>query len=279
MSDVVNFKLRYTGEESEHGIANFYDVAQAMVGFQRSLALTTHLLLNDKVIVQAPSLRGAEIFVHPPQKGSFLVEATVLIGATGWLLTRPTDTPLGHAVSSAYDFLLRSTLGVSVNYDESLAESLDRANLKISQGKFDDLAEKCEVAIRDMHRPVIASETAERGIVESSGWDPKKSIRLTEQTYDLISYERRSVTTTEYYGFISSFNVNSYSGRLYVSSEKRTIPFKLEKSLHSKKIARLFSRNMEMLAAEQLDAPLHLTAYENQSAMGRVKSIFVTQVN
>ncbi|WP_455750023.1 DUF7946 domain-containing protein [Rhodobacter capsulatus] len=56
----MEIKLSYTGRTAEAHQLDFYDAAQAMVGFQRSLALTAHLVINGTIITQAPSLKGAK---------------------------------------------------------------------------------------------------------------------------------------------------------------------------------------------------------------------------
>ena len=71
----VEFTLSFTGSRAELNQIDFYDVSQALVGFQRSLALTTHLILNGKIITQAPALKGAEIIATPPVAGSWKLPA------------------------------------------------------------------------------------------------------------------------------------------------------------------------------------------------------------
>jgi hypothetical protein len=64
----VRFSLVFEGEEADTNRLDFYDAADALTGFQRSLALTTHLMLNGEIIVQAPSLRGARIYLDVPEQ-------------------------------------------------------------------------------------------------------------------------------------------------------------------------------------------------------------------
>jgi len=47
---MVEFSLSFEGDRADRHELDFYDAAQAMLGFQRSLAITTHLVLNGKVI-------------------------------------------------------------------------------------------------------------------------------------------------------------------------------------------------------------------------------------
>jgi len=86
----------FSGSRADQNEIDFYDVSQALVGFERSLALTTHLILNGKIITHAPALKGAEIFALPPAEGSWKLSAAILVAATGvyHLGTAPKDTPI-----------------------------------------------------------------------------------------------------------------------------------------------------------------------------------------
>ena len=113
MAHLINLTFSYSGEDAENHQLDFYDTAQALIGFERSLALTTHLVLNGKIITQAPSLRGAKIFVIPPAAGSWEIVAGIFTAGTGTALyklaTAPRDTPLGHFVSSIYEYVIQRT--------------------------------------------------------------------------------------------------------------------------------------------------------------------------
>ena len=57
----IDISLIYRGNESDVGRIDLYDIGRALVGFQRSMALTIHAVINDEVITQATSLRGAAL--------------------------------------------------------------------------------------------------------------------------------------------------------------------------------------------------------------------------
>src|SRR3954454_24922820 len=104
----LTFTIAYSGNVADQNQIDFYDIAQALVGFQRTIALTTHLVLNEEIIVQAPSLRGAHILTFPSEEGSWKTTAAVvgsILTSTYFLGTAPHDTPIGNIISSAYDYL------------------------------------------------------------------------------------------------------------------------------------------------------------------------------
>ncbi len=111
--------LKYEGKLADDHELDFYDAARALAGFQRSLALTTHLVLNGEIITQAPSLKNARIIVTTPQPWSWEVIASIIGGA--WVLgTATKDSPLGHLLYSVYDYVVSQALGFPVDYNKSL---------------------------------------------------------------------------------------------------------------------------------------------------------------
>jgi len=71
---MVGFTLSFEGSDANNHQLDLYDAAQAMIGFQRSLAITTNLIINGEVITQAPSLRNARIISTPPEEGSWKIK-------------------------------------------------------------------------------------------------------------------------------------------------------------------------------------------------------------
>src|SRR4051794_8941447 len=111
----VEITLSYSGSRADQNEIDLYDVGQGLIGFQRSLALTTHLVLNNEIITQAPALKGAEILALPASEGSWKITAAVAV--TIWTIgTAPKASPLGHLISSAYDYVISETLGFHVDY-------------------------------------------------------------------------------------------------------------------------------------------------------------------
>ena len=157
MTDTVKFTISFEGNSSDNHRIDLYDIAQALTGFQRSLALTTHLILNNQVITQSPSLKNAEIYSLPSKDGSWKMTA-VICTALYSLGTAPKDTPLGHIIYSAYDYVISESLGVHVDYNKTLGklyeESENKKLPKIQQYQLDSVIEKCSFSIKEMHRPI-----------------------------------------------------------------------------------------------------------------------------
>ncbi len=65
------FELSFNGNWANNNQIQFYDVAQALVGFERTLSLTTHFLLSGDVITQSPSSKSFSLIALPAEEGSW----------------------------------------------------------------------------------------------------------------------------------------------------------------------------------------------------------------
>ncbi|MFH7326423.1 hypothetical protein ACHHTY_08020, partial [Desulfurivibrio sp. C05AmB] len=155
MNHDLQLTLSYTGNEADEHEIDLYDVSQALIGFQRSIALTTHLVLNGQIITQSPSLKGARIFALPAEDGSWKIKAGIVFTAAVGLYhigTAPVNTPLGHLVHSVYDYVISESLGFHVDYNKSLGQLYEEYQEKevglpeIRQSQADSLIEKCTTA-------------------------------------------------------------------------------------------------------------------------------------
>lgn len=234
--DPIEFSLIFEGRESDEHIIDLYDVSRALMGFQRSISLTTHLVLTGEIITQSTALSGARIVTFPSEEGSWKTTALV-VGALGTSLytlgTAPKDTPIGHLVRSAYDYVVNETLGFHVDYEKTLLQQYNETKKSIEnlpqlpQSKLDSLIEKCEIALKDIHRPIVESRTAASARISSrtSGGVKEIGSSFTPNTYQYISFTEREVNSLRIFGKVSSYNSNTYKGRIYIDEERRPIPF------------------------------------------------------
>lgn len=288
MPHILNLKLSFTGEEAENNQLDFYDTAQALMGFERSLALTTHLILNGKIITQAPSLQGAKIYAIPPEEGSWeIIAGIVTVSATALykLGTAPRDTPLGNLISSAYDYVVRRTMGFRVNYEQTLGQQLEDANRndgapEITEQRLDSLIEKTETAVRQMHRPIVESQTASKATIFSLTRTGQRQIArpLTLDTYERMQLVDRS-REVELEGSVSSYNINTYKGRMYVDDEQRPIPFELAESNRDEDTITIIASSLARNATNRIrQGRFRFRAYKYLTSTGRLKALNVTEM-
>jgi hypothetical protein len=286
MAEIANFTLKYSGALADDSRLDFYDVSQALIGFQRSLALTTHLVLTGEIITQAPSLDKAQIFLDTPEPGSWKITA-IIVTSIYSIATAPPGTPLGHMVSSAYDYIVNQSLGFHVDYDSTLGRQIEelstteKGTSASPEAKLDALSEKCEAAIKSMHRPMTVSETAEEAeiIAEVSGRAQKVGPSLDRSTYEFLAYSVESDTPQEYLGRISSYNVNTYKGRIYVTAQGRPIPFELSEADRGSRNVRAIVRSLSENAQDRSSEPnVALRAFAYTSRTEKLKRLLVVNV-
>lgn len=259
--DIIKFDFKFEGLDADEHRIDFYDVNQALIGFQRSLALTTHLVLNNKIITQAPALKGARIYALPPEPGSWKTTAVIAAFAAGayQLGTAPHDTPMGHLVFSMYDYVISESLGFHVDYDKSLGQLYEAERKKgvelpqLQQTRADSLIEKCSKAVTEMHRPIFMNQTAASASI--AGTIKQRhlplSTSLSFETYQYLHETFVEPNEIDIIGRVSSYNANSFKGRIYVPEEGRPISFELVPSARSRPKLILITSSLRTSAIER----------------------------
>jgi hypothetical protein len=284
---VARFSLSYSGALSDQNEIDFYDVGQALIGFQRSLAITVHAILNDEVITQAPSLKGAQLLVLPFESGSWKV-TTVLIASIAAAAHAPKDTPLGNLVSSAYDYVISESLGFHVDYNKTLGQQYDEVYPKGSsrrsplRSRLDSVIEKVDTAIINMHRPIVHSETAIQASISAAVGEIETlfDAKLNRETYDFIDYTQRTDLPENLSGRVSSYNINTFKGRIFVDSEGRPIHFELSEGARDRgSVAVITNSSVENAQSRRGDkGTIGFSALRNLSRSGQLKGFYILSV-
>ena len=282
----IEFAIGFYGSDADQHAINFYDAAQALVGFQRSLALVTHFVINNEIITHATALEGAEIYSTPPEGGSW--KTTAIVVTALWTIgTAPKDSQVGHVISSVYDYVVSETLGVHVDYDESLGQTLEKHRAQKEQAsaresQLDSLIEKCEVPIKNMHRPVVKSATANEGKIVYRAPEGDRPIGppMDFFTWEYIDKSSLSDTEEELEGWVSSYNINTFKGRVYLSQFGRPVPFILAEDSRNATQVAMITTSLNANAKDRLsdDGRRYFKAYRNVSSTGRLKGIYVVHI-
>ncbi|MQB05835.1 hypothetical protein DXT91_17130 [Agrobacterium tumefaciens] len=253
MQEYLRTSIVFDGATAANGIIDFYDVQRALQGFQRTLSLVTHLALNGEIITQSPSLKGAEILAIPPEVGSWKFTAVIVSSLTTGIYTvgtASTDTPIGYLVSSLLDFTLNKSFGIELDYEKTIRQLIEEKNLSTSAlptpEQLNSLAEKTQNSIIDMHRPI------EKGSAKTASIQAVKGGRLTHigpyLDLNTLTAAKEIIEINkivEFKGKISSYNMNTHTGRIYLPSEQRTIPFQLARDSISREVERNISRSLD----------------------------------
>lgn len=290
MDDSIAFTISFAGNASDYSKIDFYDVGKALIGFQRSLALTTHLVLNGDVITQAPYLTGAEIFAQPPEQGSWKFTAVIAVSIYS-VTSAPSDSVLGHIMKSGYDYVISQSLGFHVDFDKTLGQQYEEYRQEAElipaprQSKFDSVIEKCESSIREMHRPIVMTETANSAslVANISGKAFPLSHSLNQVTFEYINETITEEEPIEVSGFVTSYDSNTYKGRIFIPEENRAISFELSEQAQSiDYIDEITSKlNKNAVARLRFGGPsdfVTFIAYEKRSRAGRLKGLYVIRL-
>ncbi len=287
----MKFSLNYYGGMADEHLLDFYDASRAMMGFERTLALTAHLVINDEIITQVTSLKGARVLLAPMEAGSLRIPAYVVAGATAIysLGSLEQDNPIGHLMYSAYDAMVHAALGTGLNYDKPLREHIQAPQAPIKQflpndPKIQALVEKCEAPLAEMHRPITKSETARSAeIVEGRGVRMPRPIGppLTSETYDILRYAERDLKPSMIFGKVASYNLNSFKGRMFCMHEQRLISFVLSEQCRGpnevKRIVESLGANAADINSDASIIKFHVIAERRRT--GSVRSYRVMQLS
>jgi hypothetical protein len=281
---VAKIELCYVGRAADDHQLDFYDTASALVGFQRSLAITTHALLHGEVITQAPALRNATILIEPPEAGSWKILATVTAGLFA-LGTASKDTPIGNLVRSGYDYVVSETLGFHVDYDKTLGqqyEDVHKAGYQIpilTPARMESVIEKCEVPIRDMHRPIVKSQTAIAASLISVRPEGRAVLghQFNLQTYEYMLELRPRLNDTLFEGRVSGYNMNTFKGRIFLGEAERPVSFELGDEARNPVVISAITRSLAYNAGARRspEGLIHLRALPLETRTGRLKSLVV----
>jgi hypothetical protein len=288
--DILTLSLSFTGRLADRHRVDLYDVSQALVGFQRSIALTTHLVLNDEIITQSPSLKGAEIHALPPEDGSWKMKVLVVLTSAYGLGTLQNNSPLGHLVFSLYDYVVSESLGVHVDLNKSLGVVYEEAKKKqqelpaIRQSQADSLIEKCSTAMHEIHRPIYKSGSATKASVSAYVGARRVPLQtaFTLETWQYIHETRTSDAPQQFIGRVSSYNSNTYKGRIYVEEFGRPVSFELGEHTRDERVVELVTTSLQTNALRRFndaEGIVHFSAFLRTSRSGRLKSLLITHVS
>jgi hypothetical protein len=174
-------------------------------------------------------------------------------------------------------------MGFSVDYNKTLQQQYsDRiAQNHISESKLDSLCEKIETSVADMHRPIVISKSANRAQISRCDHEIQDiGPLMTSLTYDYVKQTIHDNDEIAISGYISSYNVNTFSGRIYSIEEDRPIPFELDEQARGR-------RNVGLITTSQHNhgqtpftpsALVNLSGTKLVSVTNKTKKFLITAV-
>lgn len=216
-----------------------------------------------------------------------------LVASTTFALgTAQGNSVLGHLLFSMYDYVISESLGFHVDYGKSLGqqyEELQKKKLKeqlpvIQESKVDSLIEKVHRAVVEMHRPLVISKTASDCTILGHYGNQERPLggTLTLETFEFINETVRLKTPNTYQGRVSSYNINTFKGRIFIPELGRPVAFELQEGSRSNRVVQDIATSLFHSGLKQWNekgATVFIVAFMNTSKSGTLKSLTVTKVS
>lgn len=177
-----------------------------------------------------------------------------------------------------------------MDYEQSLGQLYEEHNEneieppRIEQHQLDSLVKKCFTAITEIHRPIFKNQSATKANISSSITNRNKDIgpEFNIETYQYIREEFVSEDPEIIQGRVSSYNNNTFKGRIYVAAEGRPIAFELAENCRSNQVIQLIVASLSVNAIKDLDSEwsaINCMVFKNTSRSGHLKSYSIFQVS
>jgi uncharacterized protein YegP (UPF0339 family) len=157
----------------------------------------------------------------------------------------------------------------------------DKSNIHIiTESQLHSAAEKCENAIQEIHRPIIKSRTAISASIFTNLNETDSRIILDSRTYDHLNDIEELPESEKVEGYISSYNINTFKGRIYLPALGRPISFELSDSMRTVAIVNLITRSLAINAEKEnlADALLECIVYKRQSRQKHLKGFKIVSI-
>src|SRR5690606_18465875 len=148
----------------------------------------------------------------------------------------------------------------------------------------DALIEKCSTAITEIHRPIYKTQTASRAVITADYGNGHERIGSTFDldTYDYIREEFEADDSVVIRGQVSSYNNNTYKGRIYVAHEGRPVSFELSEGCRRNSVVQIIVASLSVNAIRDFNnewSEVYCRAYRVTSRSGHLKSYKIVEVS
>lgn len=214
MAELARFalKLRFKGQTVEDRGLDLYDGSTSLWGFAQAIQIAIHAYMNDEVVSRATALKGAEVYVGAPRRGSVLFDLVTVIE----------QYPATSALAGAafYDFIKYSLSKASGLFAKAETPTVQK-KIEADETFFDLLAETLEGSLQRAHRAIdygVDCVTLERPRSELITFD--------HGTSEWVKTRDLDPTIREYTGNITRYNSISRNGRAFVRELGKVLPFR-----------------------------------------------------
>ena len=229
--------LKFDGDDASIHKIGLYDVAEAMKEFHRSLMITNHFFLTKKAIHNVSHGKNIEVLSTPPTKGSWSIEAIVMLFFNFDTPEKSIDSVT--KIKVAWDiikYVWNQTLNIQTTLKPSTMEYLESTY----QETLEDVIYNCRNPIKAIHRPIVYSKTASQAIISSNVDD--EAVTINKQTYK--SFEEKVCPCESTEVLINRFNVETNRGRCREGRSSSSFPFQLSEKARKLENTEVIVRNL-----------------------------------
>lgn len=272
--DMSDAELRFTFKpRSRQHTLDAYDASVALYGIARSASIAAHYVVNQRIIKQAPSLRGARVLIAPPAAGSFEFIVPIFLA----LADPGVQASLTQNVFSNFLYdIMKNVYGRLTGSKEKPETEELKSIVRSKPGDLDAIADSIEEDVVRIHRPMSNDNSVQFNIAVKGG--DVNIVNFDRSTFEYAKTKIISGTSSEYFGHVTSSNSNTIQGRFYLEEEERNIGFSVDKD------SKISAAQRRVLAwslndwVNNMMGHVRLTGYPLTSKSGLLKHVFITGV-
>ncbi|MBD3771654.1 MAG: hypothetical protein IE925_16115 [Rhodobacterales bacterium] len=227
MEEVV-FKAQFEGDYADENKVPAYNAVHALYGISRGIIIPSHYLLEGKVRHRNISSEKYELFLKPPQKGSFeaLLELCFVAGSV--IASNPLAVSISaNLITETVMTAVKMTIGRSTKDAEK-----ELTEVGIPPGDLGAIAAAIEPALRQSHT-IINNGVVNINLISSAGG----SVTLDQSSKNYINTIRNEGTRRVGLLSVGRYDANSRTGGAFDPQEGRIIPFSVRQSIDRESIA------------------------------------------
>ena len=266
MSEILKYKLSYTGEDADHSRLPAHNGAISIEGMTWSFSIISHYAATGKIKTRGELSPRIKTFLVPARRGSYLQELWVWITEPENLFMTSvigsyTVSTVGQIVNSLIASSIRRVCGLEAGLSTAHAAKLD----KLPSGDREALIDRIEPSMRRAHE-----------VIE----DGASTLRILKGTTPLVTLDRHTkayvntdILTDEKVitAGVGAYNANTGNGSVYLPDIGKTVPFFVPKGLHPNTYAAL-SYSLDRYV-NNLPSYIQIACVESVSVDSRVKKL------
>ncbi len=263
----LKFRAKFEGLDADDNRLEAYPAAQSMEGLTWALSLTLHYGVTGELRSRGDLSRSARVYVSPAKRGSYFQDIVVVVQENPFLA----GIVGGYAVNTLTPYI-NGLIGYTFNQTVGAAKVIPRGAAKyirrLNGDDLDDLSIRIEPPLTRAHAAI--GKTAETLTFKSRRTPLVLMNTVTKSYLEAQLMDEYDMIDTN----VTSFNLLTGNGRLYMPEEDGTVPF----SLHSDPSAgtkQTLIKSMEHYAIGH-KGTVRITARRFETVDERLKKLVVT---